>query len=230
MDNVNKELKSVNMIYDNLFDDIKKLNENFDDLLDVNNINKELKYELNKDNYILAEINVKENDVNKKIKILGSYEEFFRKDPEKLIEADNFENENDIKKCEIKINDEIIPFNYYHRFKSKGRYIIKYSFKTNMKSTCLLFKDCKLIKNINLSHFNSSNIIYSNSMLYGCSSLDYINFSNFNTNKVININNMFRGCSSLKNINISEFNTNNVTDIGCLFDGCSSLININLFY
>ena len=31
---------------------------------------------------------------------------------------DEYKNENEIKQCEIKINDELIPFNYFHQFKS----------------------------------------------------------------------------------------------------------------
>ena len=37
-----------------------------------------------------------------------------------------FENEKEIKEnCEIKINDKIIPFNYFHKFKKKGKYKIE---------------------------------------------------------------------------------------------------------
>jgi len=37
-------------------------------------------------------------------------------------------NEEEIKKCEIRINDELIPFNYFHIFELSGKYRIKYSF------------------------------------------------------------------------------------------------------
>ena len=145
-----------------------------------NNINNEIKF----NNYIIAEIDIKDEDVNENIKILGSYEEFFRANPGKLLEDNIFKNEDEIKKCEIKINNEIIPFNYYHKFKSKGKYTIKYSFKNNLKCTCLMFGDCKLLTNINLSNFNTNNVTNMNSMFYGCSSLKDINLSNFNTNNV----------------------------------------------
>jgi len=44
-------------------------------------------------------------------------------------------------------------------------------------------------------------------MFNGCSSLKDINLSNFNTQNVINMNAMFERCSSLKEINLSNFNT-----------------------
>ena len=50
-------------------------------------------------------------------------------------------------------------------------------------------------------------------MFYGCSSLTNINLSNFNTNNVIDMSGLFGGCSSLKDINLSNFNTNKVTDM-----------------
>ena len=48
-------------------------------------------------------------------------------------------------------------------------------------------------------------------MYSDCSSLTNINLSNFNTNNVINMGSMFYKCSSLTNLNLSNFNTNNVT-------------------
>ena len=41
----------------------------------------------------------------------------------------NFMNEEEIKNCEIKINDKLIPFNYFYKFPSKGNYIIRYTFR-----------------------------------------------------------------------------------------------------
>ena len=62
----------------------------------------------------------------------------------------------------------------------------------------------------------------------GCSSLKELNLSNFNTYNVINMNKMFERCSSLKEINLSNFNTNNVIDMSCMFSYCLSLRKINL--
>ena len=67
-----------------------------------------------------------------------------RANPGKLSKNDIFNNEDEIKKCEIKKNDEIIPFNHHNKFKSKGKYSIKYSFKNNLICTSLMFGDGKI--------------------------------------------------------------------------------------
>ena len=118
-----------------------------------------------------------------------------------------------LKKCEIHINDELIPFNYVHKFKTKGKYIIKYIFKNNLTNTAFMLAGCSSLNNINLSNFNTNNVTYMTGMFNGCSSLNNINLSNFNTNNVTNMAFMFCECSSLNNINLSNFNTNNVTNV-----------------
>ena len=60
-------------------------------------------------------------------------------------------------------------------------------------------------------------------MFNGCSKLININLSNFNTQNVINMSEMFGGCESLTNINLSNFNTQNVMDMSDMFRRCNSL-------
>ena len=179
-------------------------------------------------NYIIAEIFIKEKYVNKDIRIINSYEEMMRNTTYEFIKDDKFKNEDEIKKCEIEINGELIPFNYFHKFKSKGKYAIKYSFKNKIKNACLMFGECKLLLIINLNNFNTYNISFMNCMFYECSSLQNIELSNINTNNLTNMISMFDGCSSLIKINLSNFYTNNVEYIYKIFKGCSSLISINL--
>ena len=78
----------------------------------------------NEKNYIIAEIEIKEEDVNKKIQIINSFEEFKRRDKINGKEDDyKYENEKEIKEnCEIKINNKKISFDYYNIFKEKGKY------------------------------------------------------------------------------------------------------------
>ena len=74
------------------------------------------------DNYIIAEIDIKEDyQTNLDIRILNSYEEYKRYYKDKKIKEDE-KNEAEIKKCEIRINSELIPFNYFYKFKKKGKY------------------------------------------------------------------------------------------------------------
>ena len=247
VNNVNVQLKGINIIMDSLVEGVKKtkekvrnllneskINQNNEKINNENKINQNMAKQNdeninNENNYIIAEINIKQNDINKDIRILNSYEECLRSVKNlNWIKDENFRNENEIKECEIKINEELIPFNYFYRFKSKGKYMIKYSFKNKLKSTHLMFQGCSSLINIDLSNFNSDDVTDMGFMFFGCYSLININLSNLNTNNVRKMNSMFINCSSLTTINFSNFNTNNVIDMGCIFGGCMSLTKNNI--
>ena len=227
------------------------------EMIEENNklINLEKNYKIN-DNYIIAILNINQDDINKDIRIINSYEDWKRENKWGDNKNDYiYENEREIKeKCEIKINGKIIPFSYFYKFKKKGKYEIKYIFKTNIVKADYMFTGCQYLLNMNLSNFSSQNIINMSNMFCQCSSLININLSNINTQNIIkisgiffdckslsdinlsNLNNQnltdmsysFFGCNSLTNINLSNFNTHNVIDMSYLFDGCKSLTNINL--
>ncbi len=119
-------------------------------------------------NYILAEINIEEKDINKDIRIINTFEECKRinkwKDKE---DDDKFVNEKEIKENSIiKLNNHIIPFNYFYKFKEKGKYIIEYSFKNNIKNLSNMFYECDSLTNINLSNFNTQNVINMRDVLF----------------------------------------------------------------
>ena len=144
-------------------------------------------------NYIIGELNIKEDGQN--IRIINSYEQALREEYIKYKKEN--ENEKEIKdNCEIRINDELIPFSYFHKFNKKGKYTIKYIFKKNITKTNYMFSECSSLTNINLS--------------------------NFNINSVTNMSWMFRFCSSLTNIDLSNLNAYNVTNMSYIFNNCSS--------
>ena len=181
-------------------------------------------------NYIIAELYVKEEDINKDIRIINSFEQYKRETNRKNSNNDYiYENEKEIKEnCKIKINDEIIPFSYFYKFKNKGKYIIQYSFINKLKKICHMFRGCESLSNINLSNFDTQNVINMACMFIDCKSLTNINLSNLNTQNVNNIGAMFSKCESLINIDLSNFNTQNVINMSGMFYGCKSLINIDL--
>ena len=81
-------------------------------------------------NYITAELNIEEDNQN--IRIINSYEQSTREKKNIEYKKEN-ENEKEIKdNCEIIINDELIPFSYFHKFNKKGKYKIKYIFKNKI--------------------------------------------------------------------------------------------------
>ena len=66
------------------------------------------------------------------------------------------------------------------------------------------------------------------SMFNGCKLLASLDLSNFDTSQVISMYNMFSDCSSLTSLDLSGFNTSLVREMGNLFSNCRNLEYINL--
>ena len=190
----------------------------------------EIKKEEENRNYIKAEILIKNTNVKEKIRIINSFEHYKSEKKFKDTKDDcKFENEKEIKEnCEIKINDKIIPFNYFHKFKKKGKYIIEYIFKKDITNMSYMFCECELLINIDFSHFNTKNVTNMGALFFKCSSLTDINLTNVNTENVSDMTCTFSYCSSLKEINLLNLNTQNVINMTCMFSYCSTLKDINL--
>ena len=180
-------------------------------------------------NFIVGEIIILKDNINKNIRIINSFEQTKREDKKlEKEEEDKFKNEIQIKSCEIKINGNNIPFNYFYKFKKIGKYKIEYIFNSQLTRTNHMFYNCSSLLNLDLSHFNTKYVINMSNMFYGCSSLININLSNANTYNVTNMNSMFAECSSLIHLDLSSFSALNAKDISFMFSKCSSLINLNL--
>ena len=193
------------------------------------NINKSLLINKESDlinNYIIGIFDIKED--NQSIRIISSYEQYCREYKFDKYEKE-YENEKEIKDyCEIKINDELIPFSYFHTFNKKGIYKIKYTFLLNITKIDYMFYGCSSLAHLDLSNFNTNIVTNMSYIFRGCSSLTSINVSNINTNNVTDMSCMFSWCSSLITLNLSNFNTDNVTNMSWMFSGYSSLISIDL--
>ena len=57
---------------------------------------------------------------------------------------------------------------------------------------------------------------------------EYLNISNFNTLNVLYMSNLFSGNTSIQKINMSNFNTQNVVNMDDMFEGCTSLFPQNI--
>ena len=201
---------------------IKKNNIKYDEITLIN-LSK-IKHK----NEIICTYDIEKEDEN--IQILNSYEEILKKYEKYSVWDFNgtSENENELKKCDIFINDKRIPFCYEYKFPKKGKYTIKFEFYEPLTNTNFMFDECNKIISIDLSNFNSKKIRNMSYMFSNCSSLKNINLSNFNTENVNNMDSMFSNCSSLKNINLSNFNTENVNNMSYMFNNCSSLEELDL--
>ena len=232
----NGNLINMNLKYKEQKNGKDKILENMDiiveDKIEIeDNIKTKKENNIYKDgNYIISEVIIDKNLLNKEIRILNSYEEFKRKTKWfKGFEGENnYKNEKEIKKCKIKINNELIKFDYFHIFKEEGKYKIEYIFNEKINKMNFMFIDCSSLTKIDLSNFNAQNVTNMHGIFVGCKYLTNIDFSNFNTKKVTNMGYLFSGCNSLINIDLSSFNTQNVINMFCMFNECNSLKNLNL--
>ena len=190
----------------------------------------------NQDNYITGVINITEDDINKEVQVINSYDELKRNGnpdvkQEKYSNDDDWkrENEKEIKdNCEIQINGKNSPFAYFFSFKEVGNYQIKYNFKNNLTKLDYMFFDCSSLIDLDFSNFNTENVTNMEFMFYYCNSLTNLNILNFNTQKVTNMKSLFYKCNSLSSLNLSNFNTGNTTNMENMFSNCESLLSLNL--
>ena len=91
-----------------------------------------------------------------------------------------------------------------------------------------MFKNCTILKTIDLSSFDTSNATIFASMFMNCQGLQNLDLKSFNTSNVERMETMFYNCSSLTSLDLSNFNTSKITDMTYMFNRCKSLTNINL--
>ena len=131
-------------------------------------------------NYINAEIYINEEDIYESIRIINSFENAKKENKWKDKEIDDIKgNEKEIKRCEMKINGESIPFRYRYKFNESGKYYIQYSFSNTLTSMDAMFDGCHSLTNIDLSNFDTQNVNDMSYMFKRCNSLINIDLSNF---------------------------------------------------
>ena len=63
-----------------------------------------------------------------------------------------------------------------------------------------MFNKCSGLTSLDVSSFDTSNVILMSSLFRGCSSLNSLDLSKWDTSKVTNMIGMFSGCDALKKI------------------------------
>ena len=92
-----------------------------------------------------------------------------------------------------------------------------------------MFDGCKKLSSLDLSSFDTSNIVQMANMFRNCKALTVLDLSNFNTLKVTTMQNMFKWCSSLQNIiGLNNLNLSKITVLSDMFNGCSKLVNLDI--
>lgn len=91
-----------------------------------------------------------------------------------------------------------------------------------------LFYHPDYVDKIDVSEYDTSNIVDMSYMFANCSSLKELNVSNFDTRNVVDMYGVFKFCHSLVKLDLSNFNTSNVNNMAYMFYGCLSLQELDL--
>ena len=94
---------------------------------------------------------------------------------------------------------------------------------SEVKNISYMFKNCYSLQNVYFGKINTLSIIEMNELFYNCSNLLSINLSNFNTKNVETLTSLFYGCISLTSLDMSNFDTSKVTNLSYLFYDCINL-------
>jgi hypothetical protein len=145
---INSQLKNINYIINGMNEDIKKINNQLNQIkfIPINNINnnkiKEDKIKENK-NEIICIYNKQDDE----IKLLYDYNKdistWSEEEKKSYIEAKNDINGKNI---DIYINDKKIEFNYKYKSKEKGDIKVKFIFNKLLTSTGSMFKFCSSLQ------------------------------------------------------------------------------------
>ena len=99
---------------------------------------------------------------------------------------------------------------------------------SSMVSAAGMFRDCKNLTSIDVSHFDTSKAYNLSYMFDGCSSLKSINVSNFDTSATQYIEGIFGNCKTLKTLDVSNFSLKSATHLTSMFINCSGLTTIDI--
>ena len=91
---------------------------------------------------------------------------------------------------------------------------------TNMTS---MFQSCNSLASLDVSNWNTENVIQMHKMFEGCHSLATLDVSNWNVGKVELMYQTFALCFSLTELDVSNWNTENVEDMYWMFESCRLL-------
>ena len=105
---------------------------------------------------------------------------------------------------------------------------IKLVFSNKLTDCSFMFQNLVNIVYIDLSGFDTSQVVKMNYMFYGCHSLTSIVLGTFDTKKVENMGSIFYECNSLKEIDVSGFDTSSVTNMASMFSDCFLLTSIDV--
>ena len=99
---------------------------------------------------------------------------------------------------------------------------------SNVVNLAYVFNNCSNLLELNLSSFNTEKVTTMSNLFNNCKKLQKINISSFNTQNTNTMASMFSNCRELKEIDVSKFNTEKVTSFVNMFYYCMLLTELNL--
>ena len=208
----------------NIHNNIINYKNDTNNILNNNNSNIDVKNDrLPNEINIILKVGEKNGDKFKNIYFMENNS--YRKENEE--ENKDINNLND-KNTQIFINNQKIKFNKYFVPTKVGLHRIKINFKNKIKDCSYMFRGCENIISIDLSSFDSSEVIDMKQMFSKCYGLKEVNLNNLNVKKVTDISYMFNKCMEIEKIKIpSSFDTQNVENMNFMFNSCEFLKDIN---
>lgn len=109
-------------------------------------------------------------------------------------------------------------------YKLEKIYGLEHLSTKNATGMAAMFQNCRLLKEIDISSFDTSNVSYMHYMFAYCTSLEKIvGLENLDTSKCRNFRSMFSDCWKISELKLAKFNTDNATDFSNMFANCKSL-------
>ena len=245
-DNIINEIQNIvnnNELKENINNEIINIQKQINDNIQyLNNI------KLNNNNYIMIQVKIDKNDLNKDIRLFNQvstykyYCNFERDDIEVIIDDQivpvKFKNKNNDFKFDKKLKncgksqelEHNLKENYYYywNFSDKGIHIVKVIFKKKLLKCNDLFSQCKNLFKIDCSNFDCSQINNCSYMFSCCYSLTEINLGKLDFALSNDFSGMFNFCQNLEKLDVSYLNTQNSKTFENMFYGCIKLKEINL--
>lgn len=92
-------------------------------------------------------------------------------------------------------------------------------------SIASMFADLHILKSLNLSGWDTSNINDMGELFTGCHLLELLDLKGWDTSKVEYMDKMFSGCQSLQSLDIGGWDTSNVISMAYMFNKCITNLN-----
>lgn len=113
------------------------------------------------ENYIIADFKITEECLEEEQCIYNTINNVYH-------DGEDEEVDRGVRECEIKVNNEIIPFAQDYQFPKAGIYRIQYTFKNPLTDASSLFFYCQRLLRVDLSHFQGQKLTKVREMFSGC--------------------------------------------------------------